>query len=116
MGSRELNKCIKCKPYPLPKIPDFLFKLEGFKYDTSLYLNMGYYHISLSPNSSKFCTKVLHWIKYEYLKLPMVLCISPDIFQEKMNELFPELDIVWVYIDNLLIITNQSFDDPYPRG
>ena len=28
-----------------------LLKLEGFKYATSLDLNMGYYHIKLSPTS-----------------------------------------------------------------
>lgn len=56
---RELNKCIKRKPYPLPQIQDILLKLEGFKYATSLDLNMGYYHIKLSPQSRKLCTIVL---------------------------------------------------------
>jgi hypothetical protein len=27
---RELNKCIKQKPYPLPKIQDLLLGMEGF--------------------------------------------------------------------------------------
>ena len=49
---RELNKQIKRKPFPIPKIQDMLLKLEGFKYATSLDLNMGYYHIELSPNSN----------------------------------------------------------------
>ena len=44
---RELNKGIKRKPYPIPKIQDLLLKIEGFKYATSLDLNMGYYHIEL---------------------------------------------------------------------
>jgi hypothetical protein len=39
---REVNKVIKRKPYPLPKISDMLQKLEGFMYATSLDLNMGY--------------------------------------------------------------------------
>ena len=111
MDFRELNKCVKRKPHPMPKIQDLLLKLEGFKYATLLDLNMGYYHISLSPNSSKLCTIVLPWGKYEYLKLPMVLCNSPDIFQDKINELFPELEKVKAYIDDFLVITNHSFDD-----
>jgi hypothetical protein len=53
---RDLNERIKRKPYPLPKINDILQKLEGFAYGTSLDLNMGYYHIELSPNSSRLCT------------------------------------------------------------
>ena len=63
---RELNKCVKCKPFPIPKIQDLLLKLEGFQYATSLDLNMGYYHIELSPFSRELCTIVLPWGKYEY--------------------------------------------------
>ena len=41
----------------------------------------------------------------------MQLCYSPDIFQEKMNELFNGLKYVRTYIDGLLIISNESFED-----
>ena len=58
---RELNKRIKRKPYPIPKIQDMLLNLEGFKYATSLDLNMGYYHIELTPHSKRLCTIVLPW-------------------------------------------------------
>ena len=80
---RELNKRIKRHPYPIPKIQDMLQKLEGFMYATSLDLNMGYYHLLLTPNASRLCTVVLPWGKYEYLRLPMGLCNSPDIFQKR---------------------------------
>ena len=108
---RELNKRIHRKPFPIPKIQDLLLKLEGFKYASSLDLNMGYYHIKLCPSSKKLCTIVLPWGKYEYQKLPMGLCNSPDIFQEKMNELFTGFEYVRAYIDDLLVISNSSFDD-----
>ena len=45
---RELNKRILRQPYPIPKIQDLLLILEGFRYGTTIYLNMGYYHIELS--------------------------------------------------------------------
>ncbi len=45
---RELNKLIRRKPFPLPKIQELLMKLEGFTMATSLDLNMGYYHIVLT--------------------------------------------------------------------
>ena len=42
----------------------------------------------------------------------MGLIKSPDIFQEKMNELFNGLEYVKAYIDDLLIITkNGNFED-----
>ena len=106
---RELNKRIKRKPFPLPKINDMLQKLEGFQYATSLDLNMGYYHITLTPNASRLCTVVLPWGKYEYLRLPMGLCNSPDIFQEKMSELMTGLEFARAYLDDLLVVTQGSF-------
>ena len=108
---RELNKRIRRKPFPLPKINEMLQKLEGFKYATSLDLNMGYYHIRLSPFSSSLCTVVLPWGKYEYLRLPMGLCNAPDIFQEKMSELMAGLEFARAYIDDLLIISNGDFKE-----
>ena len=76
----ELNNCIKCKTFPIPKIQDLLLKLEGFQHATSLDLNMGYYHIELTPFSKRLCTIVMPWGKYEYQHLPMGICNSPDIF------------------------------------
>ena len=37
----------------MPKINRILLKLEGFKYDTPLNLNMGYYHIQIHKYASK---------------------------------------------------------------
>ena len=108
---RELNKRIRRKPFPIPRIQDLLLKLEGFKYASSLDLNMGYYHIELCPQSKRLCTIVLPWGKYEYQKLPMGLCNSPDIFQEKMNELFAGFEYVRAYIDDLLCISNGTYED-----
>jgi len=108
---RELNKRIKRKPYPIPRIQDLLLKLEGFQYATSLDLNMGYYHIELSPRSKELCTIVLPWGKYEYQKLPMGLCNSPDIFQEKMSTLLGDLEYVRAYIDDLLVTTSGDWSD-----
>ena len=89
-----LNKHIKHKPFPIPKIQDLLLKLEGFQHAMSLDLNMGYYHIELMPFSKRLCTIVMPWGKYEYQHLPMGLCNSPDIFQEHMFELFSDLEYV----------------------
>ena len=81
----NLNKQLKRKPYPMPKIHEMLLNLEGSKYDTSLDLNMGYYYIILSKQASNLCAIILLWGKYKYKRLPMGVSNSPDIFQDKMN-------------------------------
>src|SRR5688500_6259524 len=88
-----------------------LLKFVGFMNTTSLNLNMGYYHLSLTPNMSRLCTVVPSWGKYEYLRLPMGLCISPDIFQEKVSELMVVgLEFARTYLDDLLIISETDFN------
>jgi len=91
---RELNKRILRKPYPIPNIQDMLLNLEGFQWATSLDLNVGYYHIRLDPSSKELCTIVLPFGNYEYQAIPMGLCNSPDIFQEKLSELMDGLAFV----------------------
>ena len=60
---RELNKCILRQRYPIPKIQDLLLRLEGFRYGTTLNLNMGYYNIELSAKSKELCTIFTQWVK-----------------------------------------------------
>ena len=99
------------EPFLIPKISTVLQELEGFTYATALDLNMGYYTIRLDPDASKICTIILPWGKYSYLRLPMGVACSPDIFQAKMSELMGTLEFVRTYIDDLLCITKGSLDD-----
>ena len=41
----------------------------------------------------------------------MGLCNSPNIFQQKMNELFSGLEYARAYIDDQVIISNSNFED-----
>ena len=46
-----------------------------------------------------------------YLRLPMGITGSPDIFQAKMSELMVALEFIRTYLDDLLCITKASLDD-----
>ena len=52
---------------------------------------------------------------YKMQWLPMGLCNSSDIFQEKMSELRNGLNCVRTYIDNILSITKGDFTDHIER-
>lgn len=108
---REVNKRIVRTPFPIPKIATILQEMEGFTYATALDLNMGYYTIRLDGDAQKICTIILPWGKYSYLRLPMGVAGSPDIFQERMTSLMDTLDYIRVYIDDLLILSKGDFDD-----
>jgi len=108
---RRLNAVLKRKPFPLPKISDLLLKLEGFRYATAIDLSMGYYHIPLDEESQKLCTTILPWGKYRYKRLPMGVSAAPDIFQAIMDGLLHDLPFCRVYIDDILILSNGTFED-----
>ena len=55
----NLNIQLKRQPHPMPNINEMLMKLEGFKYVTLIYLNMGYDQILLSENVSNWWMIIL---------------------------------------------------------
>eukprot|EP00804_Cyclotella_cryptica_P005137 CCRYP_011551-RA/>CCRYP_011551-RA protein AED:0.31 eAED:0.39 QI:0/0/0/1/0/0/2/0/361 len=72
---------------------------------------MDYYTIRLDQDASKICTIIFPWGKYSYLRLPMSVACSPDIFQAKMSELMATLEFDRTYLDDLLCISKGSLED-----
>jgi len=108
---RELNKRMLRKPCPIPNVQDMLLNLEGFQWAAIVDLNMGHCHVRLDPSSKERCAIALPFGKHEHQAIPMGLCNSPDIFQEKMSEPMDGLALVRTCIDDLLCLTKGSFTD-----
>ena len=109
---REVNKRIVRTPWPIPKINEVLQELKGFTFATSIDLNMGYWStIRLDPDAQKIYTIIFPWGRYLYMRLPMGVAGSPDIFQEKMLDLTQALMYVCAYLDDLFVIAKGTFDD-----
>jgi hypothetical protein len=62
-------------------------------------------------HSKELCAIAAQWGKHECQRLPMGPCNSPDIFQEKMNDLLDGLDTARVCIDDILHVTKGSWED-----
>jgi Reverse transcriptase (RNA-dependent DNA polymerase) len=52
-------------------------------------------------------------MSYDYLRLPMGLCNSPDIFQEIMSELMFGLEFARAYLDDLLMFSKGIVDNHF---
>ena len=48
---------------------------------------------------------------YWYKRLPMGVANSPDIFHQKMNDLFHGFYFIHAYIDDILILTKVDWTD-----
>jgi Reverse transcriptase (RNA-dependent DNA polymerase) len=106
----QLNQQTIQHPHPLPKMEEIFRRLDGFNYVTMMDLSDGFYHFGLSERTKKICTMIVPWGKYQYERLPQGLKISPDVFQHKMDRTFGDYGFVYVYIDDILIITKGDFE------
>ena len=77
----------------------------------SLDLSIGYYHIWLNKNESKLWTISLPWEKCCYKNLPIGVANSPDILQQKMNDLYHGFGFICAYIDNIWVLTKRDNTD-----
>jgi hypothetical protein len=71
---------------------------------------MGYYHKPLDLEAQKLCTTILPWGKYQYKRLRMGVKTSPDILQGIIYELLGEIPNIQVYLDDILITSNVTFE------
>ena len=115
MGSitdhHRLNQKLVRNPYPLRIIGETTQQLEGFQYTVALDLNKGYYTIRLSP-ASQYMTKIVtEFGKFRYNRLPMGMCASGDIFQAKVDKLLGYIKGVKTYIDGILILGKDIFEN-----
>ena len=106
---RGINKLIKRKLYPVPLIQDIMPAIGKFQYATAIDLVMGYYSMCLSPAAKEKCVICLPWGLYQYQVLPMGLVVLLDVFQEAMGNLMLDLENVYCYLDNIIVIGNGLF-------
>jgi len=106
---RGLNKCLKQKPYPMPKIPDMFKGMERFRYATTIDLNMGYYSMKLSEQAKNLCVICLPWGLYEYNVLRQGIKPATDIFQQRMGNMFHNMNTIDIFMDDTIIFGYATF-------
>ena len=98
----DLNKNVQHPHYPIKTIDDVLPQLSGAKFFTKLDTTSAYWNVMLDRESSFLTTFNTCFGRYRYLRLPMGLKSSMDIFQSKMDECFEGLPGVVAIVDDIL--------------
>ena len=105
----RLNQKLFRKPYPLPIINKNIQQLEGLQYDTTLYINMGYYAMRLSSASQDMTTIVTEFGKFRYNHLPMGTCTLGYIVQDKVDKLQSDIEGIKTYINDIIVSRKDLF-------
>lgn len=103
-----LNKVTKKDNYPLPNPEDLLMKIGYAKVMSTLDLFSGFWQIPLANEDREKATFVTTDGTYCFNVMPFGLCNAPATFQRMMNELLGDLDYVVVYIDDIMIFSEDN--------
>uniref|UniRef100_A0A1Y1LD52 Reverse transcriptase domain-containing protein n=1 Tax=Photinus pyralis TaxID=7054 RepID=A0A1Y1LD52_PHOPY len=99
----DLNKFIKRHYLQIPTLEELTAKLVGTQYFSTLDATQGFLQIQLDEESTKLCTFGTPFGRYKFLRLPYGLTSAPEVFQERMNEIFGSIEGVNVYIDDIIV-------------
>lgn len=103
---RLLNEKIIKMKYPLPIIEAQIDRLRVAKIFSTIYMENGYFHVSVTSNSCKYTALIVPNGHYEFLRMPFGLCTLPSYFQKFINAIFVELaakNTVFIYMDELYL-------------
>ena len=107
---RMLNKRSVRNMFPMPRTDELLDRIQGSKIFSKLDLRSAYSQVRVHPediDKTAFTTPFGH---YEYLVLPFGLSNGPATFQTLMNRLLGHLDFVIVYLDDILIFSENEHE------
>ena len=94
-----LNKVTRKFIWPMLKVEDIFSQLNGAKYFSTLYLQVGYHHISLDESSIPKIAFPSPFGKYEYVKVPFGLVQALAYFQELMTGILKDFNfelLIWM--------------------
>ncbi|GKE03881.1 putative reverse transcriptase domain-containing protein, partial [Tanacetum coccineum] len=109
---RELNKLTMKNRYPLPRIDDLFYQLQGSSVYSKIDLRSGYHQLRVRKEDipkTAFRTRYGH---YEFQVMPFGLTNAPAVFMDLMNRVCkPYLDkFIIVIIDDILIYSKNKQD------
>jgi len=108
---RLLNEKTKKDAYPPPRVMAILDSLRNARYISSLDIRSAFFQIPLANDGSieKTAFSVPGRGLFEFVRMPQGLCNSPATWQRLLDGLLGDLEGVFCYMDDVVIIS-ETFD------
>ena len=100
---KQLNECVSCDQYPLPKVDELLADIGKGKIFSTIDLKNAYLQIPVGEESQKFLLINTHKGLFKFTRLPFGLSSSPAIFQRFIANLLKDVEGVGAFLDDIII-------------
>lgn len=105
---RQLNSITEPDKYAPPLIQDLFPLLHGKTIFSKLDLDKAYHQVPMYPDDIHKTAIATPFGLFEYLVMPFGLRNATQTFQRFMDSIFRGLDFVFVYIDDILIMSKDE--------
>lgn len=105
---QKLNAITQPDKYPPPLIQSLFPLLYGKSVFSTMDLERAYYQIPMLKDDIKKTAITTPWGLYEYLVMPFGLKNATQTFQRYIDSVFRGLDFVFVYIDDILVMSEDE--------
>ena len=85
-------------------------KLNGSKLFSALDVRSGYYNITIAEDSRQYTAFTTEYRKYEFLRVPIGIHVTPSYFTLMINETLKGLDFCFAYLDDIIIYSKTEWD------
>ena len=92
--------------FPLPRIIDILDSIGNAVFLTQIDMLKGYYQIPLTDTAKLMSAFITPFGLFQYERLPFGMSNAPATFQRMVNHLIQDLDGVYAYLDDLVVIAS----------
>ena len=103
LDPKHLNKAVMREHFELPRAADIFSRVAKAKVFSTSNATSGFHQVVLDEESSKLTTFYTPFGRYRYKRLAFGLSCSPEIYHQKVNQMFDDIEGVETYVDDLLV-------------
>lgn len=107
---RELNKRALYDAFPTPRVDELISHLRGASIFSKLYFKSGYYQIPMNDDDKHKTAFRFKNNLYHFNVMPFGLATATQTFVKLMNKLFNKVPFVEVYIDDVIIFSENELE------